>query len=99
MAEATATITAADQRTAWLNTSAGSENPFSVSVRGTFVGTMTVEAKRPGEPDANLFPVKQYTAPTVERGTFPGPWLVRIGCNTGDYTSGSAVVTVYNDGS
>ncbi len=99
MAIETATITAADQRTAWLPTGSAAENPFTVAARGTFVATLTVEAKRPGEPDANAIPLREFTTPSLERGLFPGPWLVRIGCNTGNFTSGSAVVTVYNDGS
>ncbi len=99
MAIETATITAADQRTSWLSLGARPENFFTASVRGTFVATLTVEAKRPGEPDANAIPVREYTSPIVERGTFPGPWLVRVGCNTGNYTSGTAQVTVYDDNS
>ena len=69
---------------------------FDVSIHSSssFVGTITLQRKRPGEADALFRDVKSWTAPTEETGQDGGAWLYRIGCKTGAYTSGTIVVEV-----
>lgn len=67
---------------------------FDVSIydNTAFSGTITLQRKRPA--DANWRDVKTYTAPVEETGESSGNWQYRIGCKTGQYTSGSINVEI-----
>lgn len=67
---------------------------FDVSIfdNTSFSGTITLQRKRPG--DTNWRDVKTYTAPVEETGQSSGNWQYRIGCKTGQYTSGSINVEI-----
>jgi len=66
---------------------------MSISVSGTFVGTIVVQ--RSPDNGANWFNVKEYTAPAEEAGFEPVEMTYRAGIETGNYTSGTAVVSLY----
>ena len=38
--------------------------------------------------------IEQFTAVVEKKGNHVGDWDVRIGCKTGDYTSGSIIAEV-----
>lgn len=67
---------------------------FDVSIYSdtSFSGTITLQRKRIA--DAGWRDVKTWTAPVEETGESSGSWLYRIGCKTGQYTSGSINVEV-----
>lgn len=66
---------------------------FNVSVRGTFVATVTVQ--RSFDRQATWGDVKGYTVPAEEVGEdFEQMVDYRIGIKTGDYTSGSVDVRI-----
>lgn len=62
---------------------------FNVSVSGTWAGTMTLQ-RRFGSSGSTL-DVEAFTANTEKQGDEPEPGVeYRIGCKTGEYTSGTA---------
>ncbi len=63
---------------------------FDVSIlnNSSFVGTVTLQRKRIDEADSAYRDIKTYTDVVEETGQVAGAWHVRIGCKTGDYTSG-----------
>lgn len=65
---------------------------FNLSISGTFVGTVTVQRKRLNE--STYRDVESYTTETEANGEVIGKWDVRVGIKTGDYTSGTAVVSI-----
>jgi hypothetical protein len=88
----TRSITAANQFTDFEAVS----STFDVSIHSSasFVGTITLQRKHPGEADALARDVRTWTVPAEETGRDSGAWLYRIGCKTGAYTSGSIIVEV-----
>lgn len=85
-------ITAADQFTDFEALSHTFD--ISISSSSSFVGTITLQRKHPGEADALARDVKTWTGVAEETGEDGGAWLYRIGCKTGAYTSGTIVVEV-----
>tara|TARA_A100000172_G_C3039462_1_gene109847 strand:+ start:234 stop:521 length:288 start_codon:yes stop_codon:yes gene_type:complete len=94
MAEEKATITAQNTFTDGLIIN---NQPFTVSIGGTFSATVTVQRKKSDEADADYRDVKSYTAPIEENGYGVGKWVYRVGVKTGDFTSGSIDISI-NDG-
>lgn len=82
------TITAQNQFTEVVDTG----RLFDVSIYDTasFVGTITLQRKRPA--DTTWRDVKTWTAPAEETGESSGNWQYRLGCKTGGFTSGSITV-------
>jgi hypothetical protein len=66
---------------------------YSMSVSGTFVGTVT--AQRSKTKDGPWFDIYSTTISAELDGDFATPFWVRAGFKTGGYTSGTAVVDVY----
>ena len=68
---------------------------FNISVSGTFGATVTAQRS----PDnVNWFDVDSWTAPVEEVGMEPEVLWYRVGVKTGDFTSGSVVVRLGQDG-
>ena len=68
---------------------------FLAAISGTWAGTVTVQAKKPGEADSTAVDVDTYTANSVQTGNIgTGGMVVRAGFKTGEYTSGTATVLV-----
>ena len=76
----------------------GTTSRFTVKVDGTFVARVTVQYKRRGEADAVAVDDEDpvLTGPVVKSGVLDGrgPWEVRAGVKTGDFTSGSVHITI-----
>ena len=91
---ATRTINAENQFTDWILVSA--ENSFDYSIHSTasFVGTITLQRKRVDEADSLARDVETQTGEKERAGMNGSTWLMRIGCKTGDFTSGSIVVDI-----
>lgn len=86
--QVTASISAADSGTDWLQLR-GTRNAFDISVSGTFVATVHLQRKRPGEAASAARDVESYTAPTERLGEMQGHWDVRLYVKTGNFTSGT----------
>ena len=84
----TADVAAADSGTDWLQLR-GNRNFFDVSVGGTFVATVHLQRKRPGEAVAAARDVESYAAGTEKLGEMQGHWDVRLYVKTGNYSSGT----------
>lgn len=67
---------------------------FTVHIAGTFVATLHLQ--RSWNEGATWYDVKSYDAPTDpdENGFEPGGALYRIGCKTGNFTSGTATILI-----
>lgn len=87
----TASVTAQDTGTDWLQLR-GHRNFFDVSVSGTFVATVTLQRKRPGEAASGARDIETYTAGTEKLQEFAGHWDVRLHVKTAAYTSGTAIL-------
>ena len=87
----TASVTAQDTGTDWLQLR-GHRNFFDVSVSGTFVATVTLQRKRPGDAAGAARDIETYTSGTETLKEFAGHWDVRLHVKTGNYTSGTAVL-------
>lgn len=90
-------LTAADTYSEWVdvvnNNSVGYE--FFAAASGTWVGTLTVQVKRPGEADATAWDIEDFTANFTKKGDLGAGGLVaRVGFKTGNYTSGTASVFI-----
>lgn len=66
--------------------------PFSLSISGTFSATVTVQRS---QDDTNWFDVDTFTAATEEVGNEAVLYYYRAGIKTGEYTSGTATVSLY----
>jgi len=97
--KSTASISTENTFTDYLPLVNSNRNFFSIKTHGTFVATLTVQYKRPGENDADVIEdTETFTAPFLKNGVLNGHWLVRCGVKTGDFTSGTAEVAIYKDG-
>ena len=81
------TITAENQWSETIDISAGY---FSVSVQGTFVGTVTVQ--KTYDQGTNWYDVNTFTAPGEYVGLEGEGSQFRIGAKTGEYSSGTIYV-------
>ena len=73
------------------------DRSFNISVRGTFVGTVTLQRcnyDADSTVNTNWFDVSTYTTPIEENGYTGGKAYYRIGIKNGAYTSGTATVGV-----
>jgi hypothetical protein len=64
---------------------------FNLSISGTFAATVTVQRSTDGTVWRD---VDSWTVPTEEVGYDPMKNFYRAGIKTGDYTSGSAAITL-----
>ncbi len=69
-----------------------SKQGYSVSISGTFVGTITVQRSKDG---TTWFDIGTYTAPKELDGEFGTAYYLRAGFKAGAFTSGVAEVNVY----
>lgn len=83
-----AAVTAEDSGTDWLQVR-GERNFFDISVFGTFVATVHLQRKRPGEAASAARDVEAYTAGTEKLGEMQGHWDVRLFVKAGNFTSGT----------
>jgi hypothetical protein len=68
------------------------EEPFDVSVAGTFVATVTLQRSKD---NAAWVDVETFASPTEKTGEAGSAWYWRIGVKTGNYTSGTVTVNIY----
>jgi len=66
--------------------------PFSLSVSGTFVATVTVQRS---QDNATWLDVDTFDAATEQVGNEAVLYYYRAGIKSGDYTSGTATVALY----
>ena len=66
--------------------------PIALSISGTFVGTVTVQRS---QDDATWFDVEAFTAATEKVGNEAVLYYYRVGIKAGEYTSGTATVSLY----
>ena len=64
---------------------------FTVSLSGTFVATVTLQRRLDG---VTWRDVESYTEKTEKDGLAAEGQLIRLGINSGDYTSGDAVCRI-----
>ena len=69
---------------------------FNLSISGTFVATITVQ--RSFDNQVTWQDVDTFTAPTEDYGMEPEVCWYRAGVKSGDFTSGSIVVRLGQDG-
>jgi hypothetical protein len=93
-------VTASAQNT-WTDWAEAHGGDFTVAIKpSSLSGTVTVQAKRRDDDDADAFTVKTYADGAMDVGQMErgevgdGNWLVRAGIATGDFTSGSAVIEI-----
>jgi hypothetical protein len=72
------------------------DTDFIFAVSGTFVGTVTLQMRpKPRDITHNWIDEQSWTTPTVAAGrVLKGPWEIQAGFKAGDYTSGSAHITL-----
>jgi hypothetical protein len=68
---------------------------FDLSIDGTFVATVTVQRSFDG--GTSWGDVDTFTSPTETYGVQPSFALYRVGVATGDYTSGTVDVALYEE--
>lgn len=68
---------------------------FNLSLSGTWAGTVTVQRSFDG--GSSWVDVDTFTSNIETYGFDPMQVLYRAGIKTGEYTSGTAVVTLYED--
>lgn len=68
---------------------------FNVSISGTFSATVTAQRSID---KVNWFDVDSWTAPSEDVGMDPEVIWYRVGVKTGDFTSGTVVIRVGQDG-
>jgi hypothetical protein len=66
---------------------------FDVTVSGTFVATVTLQRSKD---NVTWRDVESFTAPAQKSGLAGTAWYHRVGIKTGDFTSGTAVVDIFN---
>ena len=91
MASVTADIDAQNTFTSGLDV----KGNFDLSISGTFVGTVTVQRSFDG--GQNWLDVDTFTGPVETFGSQPTSAVYRVGIKTGDYTSGTASVALYDE--
>ncbi len=99
MALATRTVDAQNEFTDGIEVGVGRDFTARIADLSSFAGTITIQAKKDNELDSAYSDVESfvYASDWIKIGEFLTPgWYVRIGCKTGDYTSGSITVTVYS---
>ncbi|MER9195275.1 hypothetical protein NKI13_18530 [Mesorhizobium australicum] len=69
-------------------------NSFDITVSGTFVATVVLQRSKDGS--TNWLDVASFTAPAEQTGSAGSAWYFRIGVKTGGYTSGTAVVDLFD---
>lgn len=84
----TKTINGADQWSDIIDIAAGY---FSLSIRGTFVGTLTVQRTFD---DVNWGDCGTFTGPSEDTGIEGAGAKYRVGAKAGEWTSGSADVLI-----
>ena len=89
MSSVTASVTAQDTWTDYLDV----RGHFGLSISGTWAGTVTVQRSFDG--GSTWLDVDTFTANTETYGFDPIRCRYRVGIKTGEYTSGTAVVTLY----
>lgn len=67
---------------------------FDLSISGTFVATITVQRSFD---NVNWFDVDTFNAPIETYGFNPSQCYYRVGVKTGNYTSGTIVVSLYEE--
>lgn len=67
---------------------------FNLSISGTFSATVTVQRSFD---NTNWFDVDTFTAPIETYGFDPSQCYYRAGIKTGDYTSGTAVISLIDE--
>ena len=71
---------------------------FSVFVSGTFVGTITLQGKQAGANDSTYVDLQtSVDAPVIWNDDAGVKMEIRAGFKTGEYTSGTANVTVEDE--
>ena len=90
MASVTASISAQNSFSDSLNL----VGHFNLSISGTFAATVTVQRSFD---NTNWFDVDTFTAPIETYGFDPSQCYYRAGVKTGEYTSGTAVVTLIEE--
>jgi len=83
-----ADIEAENSGTDWLQLR-GARNFFDISVSGTFVATVHLQRKRPGEAASAGRDIESYIAGTEKLGEMQGRWDIRLFVKTDNYTSGT----------
>ena len=68
---------------------------FNLSISGTFVATVTVQ--RSFDSGSTWLDVDTFTSSTETYGFDPHQVYYRVGVKTGDFTSGTVVVALYED--
>ena len=68
---------------------------FSLSISGTWAGTVTVQ--RSFDNGSSWLDVDTFTANTETYGFEPINCKYRVGIKTGEYTSGTAVLAMYDE--
>lgn len=91
MASVTASISAQDTWTSALEI----KGSFDLSISGTFSGTVTVQRSFDG--GSSWAAVDTFSGPIETYGVQPHFANYRVGIATGDYTSGTAVVSLYDE--
>lgn len=67
---------------------------FNLSISGAFVATVTVQRSFD---NTNWFDVDTFTGPIETYGFDPSQVYYRAGIKTGDYTSGTAVISIIDE--
>jgi hypothetical protein len=67
---------------------------FNLSISGTFSATVTVQRSFDR---TNWFDVDTFTSPIQTYGFDPSQCFYRVGIKTGNYTSGTAVVSIIEE--
>lgn len=88
----TASVTAENSFTEWLDVWPGH---VDVGISGTWVGTVTVQRKL--NSSDTVLDVDTFTSNFQGYFTVGSGQAVRVGVKTGDYTSGTVVITVCQD--
>lgn len=98
MPRETATVTGANEFTNWLDVNRYGQGQqvgkFGVKISGTFVATVTVQAKEADAADSTALDVESFTSPVLRSGEITGNYKVRVGVKTGDFTSGSVGLVI-----
>lgn len=68
-------------------------NKFDITVSGTFVATVVLQRSKD---QVTWLDVETFTAPVEKTGDAGSAWYFRIGVKTGGFTSGTAVVDLFD---
>jgi hypothetical protein len=84
----------ADGFTDWLTTTGSGRHEAGLTIRGSFVGRLSLQTKRSTEADADAIDVEYFDAPMAKNLDVTGALYWRIGFAPGFYESGRAIVTI-----